>query len=119
MRSILCLHMFRQPKQTKLVLKRVQPLFYVERLFSFFEYWRLGVMELFKITILIRLWPLTLIETMCLMLRHGTHGVSQSTLTFNKHGQQISWLVVVEDPQYHYPHLCPSAYCVTSAEVQQ
>ena len=91
MRSILRLHLLRQPEQTKLVLKHVQPLFYLKRLFSFFEDWWLGILELFKITILVRFWSLMLIVTLCLMLGQGTHGVPQSTLTSNKHGQQIRW----------------------------
>jgi len=32
---------------------------------------------------------------------------------------QMAWAVVaVEDHHHHYPKLCPSADCVTSAEVQ-
>ena len=68
MRSLLRLHLLGQPEQTELVLKRVQPLFCLERLFRFFEDWRLGILEFFEITKLVGLWSLSLIAALCLML---------------------------------------------------
>ena len=50
------------------MLKRVQPLFCLERLFSFFEDWQLGILEFFEITKLVGLWSLSLVVALCLML---------------------------------------------------
>ena len=69
------------------MLKRVQPLFCLEWLFSFLEDWRLGILEFFEITKLVGLWSLSLIVALCLMLGQGMHGIPQRTLTFHEHGQ--------------------------------
>ena len=68
MQSVLRLHLLCQPEQTELMLQRVQPLFCLKWLFSFFEDWWLGILEFFEITKLVGLWSLSLIMARCLML---------------------------------------------------
>jgi hypothetical protein len=92
MQSILSLHLFRQPQQAKLLIKRVQPFLCLEWLLSFLEYGWLSVLEIFEITILIGFCTLmNMSTTMGIVLSHCAHSFTQSKLNFSKHGQELCW----------------------------
>jgi hypothetical protein len=63
------------------LLDGIQPFINMKRLFCLFKYGRLGVHEIIKVTVLVRLRSLTDIATF--MIGHLVHSISQGTLTVN------------------------------------
>jgi hypothetical protein len=71
---ILCLHAFSKPKQAKLLLNGIQPFISMKRLFCLFKYGRLGVHEILKVAILVRLKSLT--DIAAFAIDHLAHSIS-------------------------------------------
>jgi hypothetical protein len=87
MESILRLHHFHHPEQTKLLFESVQSFIYLEWIIRFLEDRRLRIQKILEITILIWFWSLTDIAN--IMVSHVAECVNQSTLALNKRGQEL------------------------------
>jgi hypothetical protein len=55
-------HLLGYPQQAEFLFQRVQPFISLKWLFSLFEDWWLCVQEILKVTVLVRLCPLMLIQ---------------------------------------------------------